>query len=75
MEKAAALRGADARALADQKAAAGILPQWTTKGTEEAFHRFRSVNPAPKGELEYLRPLRRSRRRRVRLGDPHRRNA
>jgi endonuclease-3 len=55
--KAAALKRGDARALADQKAAAGHLPQWTTKEIEEAFHRFRSVNPTPKGELEHINPF------------------
>jgi endonuclease-3 len=56
-KKGVALKSTDARALADKKAAAGTLPQWTTQEIEEAFRRFRSANPAPKGELEHINPF------------------
>jgi endonuclease-3 len=56
-KKGVALKSTDARALADKKAAAGTLAQWTTQEIEEAFRRFRSVNPAPKGELEHINPF------------------
>jgi endonuclease III len=55
--KTAALKGAPARLAADQKAAAGALPQWTTAEIEEAFRRFQSANPAPKGELKHTNPF------------------
>jgi endonuclease-3 len=55
--KAAVLKGAHARIAADRKAAAGTLPQWTTAEIEEAFRRFQSANPAPKGELEHINPF------------------
>ena len=56
-KKGVALKSTDARALADKKAAAGTLAQWTTQEIEEAFRRFRSANPAPKGELEHINPF------------------
>jgi endonuclease-3 len=55
--KAAELKGRIARLAADKKAAAGALPQWTAAETEEAFRRFQSVNPAPKGELAHIDPF------------------
>jgi endonuclease III len=53
----AAVKPAPARIAADQKAAAGELPQWTTAEIEEAFRRFQSANPVPKGELEHINPF------------------
>jgi endonuclease-3 len=55
--KAAALKGPDERVAADKKAAAGALPQWTTAEIEDAFRRFQSVNPLPKGELVHINPF------------------
>src|SRR5262245_15109693 len=45
------------RAVADAKAAAGALPQWTTAQIEEAFRRFKAANPEPKGELQHVNPF------------------
>ena len=45
------------RAVADAKAAAGALPQWTTAQIEEAFRRFKAANPEPKGELQHINPF------------------
>src|SRR4029077_17921227 len=42
---------------ADAKAAAGVLPQWSTAQIEEAFRRFKNANPEPKGELQYINPF------------------
>jgi endonuclease III len=55
--KAATLKGPHARIGADQKAAAGTLSQWTTAEIEEAFRRFQSANPVPKGELAHINPF------------------
>jgi endonuclease III len=55
--KAAKLKSPNERVAADRKAAAGALPQWTTAEIEEAFRRFRSVNPTPKGELAHINPF------------------
>jgi endonuclease III len=55
--KAAALKGVHARNAADQKAAAGALPQWTPAEIEEAFRRFQSAKPTPKGELQHINPF------------------
>jgi endonuclease-3 len=55
--KAAELKGPAERIAADKRAAAGALPQWTTAEIEEAFRRFQSVNPVPKGELEHINPF------------------
>ncbi len=44
-------------AAADSKAAAGVLPQWTTAQIEEAFRRFKAANPEPKGELQHINPF------------------
>jgi endonuclease-3 len=54
--KAAKLKGANEPVVADRKAAAA-LPQWTTAEIEEAFRRFQSVNPTPRGELEHINPF------------------
>jgi endonuclease-3 len=45
------------RAAADRKAALGKLPQWTTAQIAEAFRRFKSANPEPKGELQHINPF------------------
>jgi endonuclease-3 len=55
--KAAKLKGPDKRRAAEKKTAAGVLAQWTPAEIEEAFRRFQSVNPAPKGELEHINPF------------------
>ena len=48
--------GPKKRALADRKAAAGALPQWTGAEIEEAFRRFRAARPEPESELEHVDP-------------------
>jgi endonuclease-3 len=53
---AATVRGAKKRVAADEKAAAGALPQWTTAEIAEAFRRFQAAMPEPKGELEHVDP-------------------
>ncbi len=53
----AKVKPARKRAAADNKAAAGALPQWTTAQIEEAFRRFKAANPEPKGELQYVNPF------------------
>src|SRR5271165_6070121 len=55
--KAAKLKGPDARLAADKKAAVGALAQWTAAEIEEAFRRFQSANPVPKGELAHINPF------------------
>jgi endonuclease-3 len=55
--KRAKVKSARKRAAADAKAAAGVLPQWTTAQIEEAFRRFKAANPEPKGELRHLNPF------------------
>jgi endonuclease-3 len=52
--KAASPKDAHTQLLADRKAAAGAIPQWTTAQIAEAFRRFQSANPRPKGELEHI---------------------
>src|SRR5262249_28077984 len=42
---------------ADQKAAAGAVPQWTTAEIEEAFRRFAAAKPHPEGELKHINPF------------------
>src|SRR5262245_26872784 len=42
------------RTAADVEATHGTLPQWTTAQIAEAFHRFKAVNPEPKGELQHI---------------------
>jgi endonuclease-3 len=41
---------------ADQKAAAGALPQWTPAEVEEAFRRFQAAERTPETELEHVDP-------------------
>jgi endonuclease III len=55
--KAAIPKDPRKRAAADIKAAHGELPQWTKAEIEEAFRRFHSVDPAPKGELKHVNPF------------------
>ena len=57
MPKRAKVKSARKRAAADAKAAAGVLPQWTTAQIEEAFRRFKAANPEPKGELQHINPF------------------
>jgi endonuclease-3 len=54
--KAAKVKAPKKRAVADRKAAAGALPQWTAAEVEEAFRRFQAVDPAPQTELEHGDP-------------------
>src|SRR5947208_13611482 len=54
--KAAGVKGAGKRAVADRQAAAGALPQWTGAEIEEAFRRFHAAQPEPEGELEHVDP-------------------
>jgi endonuclease-3 len=53
----AAVKGPRKRTVADNKAAAGALPQWTPAEVEEAFRRFAAANPDPKGELKHVNPF------------------
>ena len=55
--KRATVKPAAKRVAADLKAAAGDLPQWTKAQVEEAFRRFQSANPEPKGELQHINPF------------------
>jgi endonuclease-3 len=55
--KAASVRGATKRAVADVEAAAGVLPQWSNAEIEEAFRRFAAANLNPRGELQYINPF------------------
>jgi endonuclease-3 len=55
--KAARPRPAPVRAKADEKAAHGALPQWTTAEIEEAFRRFAAANPDPRSELQHVDPF------------------
>ncbi len=52
----AKVKPARKRAAADAKAAFGTLPQWTAAQIEEAFRRFKTANPEPKGELQHINP-------------------
>jgi endonuclease-3 len=52
-----AVKGPRKRVVADKKAAAGALPQWTPAEVEEAFRRFAAANPDPKGELKHVNPF------------------
>jgi endonuclease-3 len=55
--RVADVKGPSKRASADQRAAAGALPQWTTAEIEEAFRRFQAARPEPRGELEHVNPF------------------
>jgi endonuclease-3 len=54
--RAAHVAGPHAQFAAGRKAAAGALPQWTTAEIEEAFRRFQTAKPEPKGELAHINP-------------------
>jgi endonuclease III len=54
--KAAVVKGPIHRAVADTKAARGVLPQWTTDEVAEAFRRFHAADPEPEGELQHVDP-------------------
>src|SRR6188474_2326814 len=45
------------QAAADRKAAHGELPQWSKAEVEEAFRRFQTAQPVPKGELQHINPF------------------
>jgi endonuclease III len=53
----AEVKGPAKRVVADRKAAAGALPQWTAAEIEEAFRRFQAARPEPRGELEHVNPF------------------
>jgi len=53
----AAVKGPRKRLVADKKAAAGQMPQWTTAEVEEAFRRFAAAKPHPEGELKHINPF------------------
>jgi endonuclease III len=55
--KRAKVKPAPKRAAADLKATQGALPQWTTAQIAEAFRRFKTANPEPKGELQHINPF------------------
>jgi len=55
--KAAKVKPAPKRAIADKKAAAGALPQMTNAQIEEAFRRFKAASPEPKTELQHVNPF------------------
>jgi endonuclease-3 len=55
--KRAKVKAAPKRAAADAKVAQGALPQWTTAQIAEAFRRFKTANPEPKGELQHINPF------------------
>ncbi len=52
--KAAKARPAKAMAKADRKALRGIAPPWTAAEVEEAFRRFQTAMPEPRGELHHV---------------------
>src|SRR6185503_20245217 len=53
----AQLKGPRKRLAADNKAAAGEMPQWTPVEIAEAFRRFQAAMPEPKGELKHVNPF------------------
>ena len=53
----AAVKRPRKRVAADQKAAAGQMPRWTTAEIEEAFRRFAAAKPHPEGELKHVNPF------------------
>ena len=48
---------AKAKLAPKRKAAAGVLPQWTTAEISQAFRRLRDANPEPKTELKHVNPF------------------
>jgi endonuclease-3 len=55
--KSKAVKPASKRAKPDLKAAHGEVPPWTNAQIEEAFRRFQTANPEPKGELRHISPF------------------
>src|SRR5438874_10216654 len=55
--KAAKVKPAKARAQADDKALHGETKPWTPAEVEEAFRRFQTAMPEPKGELQHVNPF------------------
>jgi endonuclease-3 len=55
--KAAVPKSPRQQAAADAKAAHGQMPQWTKAEVEEAFRRFQTAQPAPRGELQHINPF------------------
>jgi endonuclease-3 len=55
--KAARRKPAKAQVEADIEAAHGEIRPWTRAEVTEAFRRFQSVDPAPKGELQHVNPF------------------
>jgi endonuclease III len=55
--KKAKLESVSRRDKADLQASRGALPQWTNAQVEEAFRRFKAINPEPKSELQYINPF------------------
>lgn len=55
--KPAKVRGPARRAAAAVTAAMADVPPWTSAEVEEAFRRFKTANPEPKGELQHINPF------------------
>jgi endonuclease-3 len=55
--KAAKVKPKKAQKKADAKALHGGTPQWTKPEIEEAFRRFETAKPEPKGELVHINPF------------------
>lgn len=55
--KAAVPKQPRKHAAADRKVAQGELPQWSKAEVEEAFRRFQTAQPVPKGELQHINPF------------------
>jgi endonuclease-3 len=55
--KAARPKSGKAQLDADVEAAHGEIRPWTQAEAAEAFRRFQSVDPAPKGELQHVNPF------------------
>jgi endonuclease-3 len=55
--KAARPKSAKAQVEADIEAAHGDIRPWSRAEVTEAFRRFQSVEPAPKGELQHVNPF------------------
>jgi endonuclease-3 len=55
--KAAKPKSPKAQAKADIEAAHGEIRPWSQAEVTEAFRRFQSVDPAPKGELQHVNPF------------------
>jgi endonuclease-3 len=55
--RAAKRKPAEAQAKADAEAFHGDLKPWTRAEVTEAFRRFQTADPAPKGELQHINPF------------------